>query len=88
MVTRLELARPSLHAAAVTLDPRDVPAAKVASADAVYLAARTGLLVHGAIGYTADHPLELRLTKIRALVSAWGTQAFHRSRVLDAVVSR
>jgi alkylation response protein AidB-like acyl-CoA dehydrogenase len=88
VVTRLELARPLLHAAAVTLNPRDVSAAKVASADAAYLAARTGLQVHGAIGYTAEHPLGLRLTKVRALVSAWGTPALHRSRVLAAVVPR
>jgi alkylation response protein AidB-like acyl-CoA dehydrogenase len=77
-----------LHAAAVTMTARDVSAAKVAAADAAYLAARTALQVHGAIGYTAEHPLSLRLTKVRALVSAWGTSAFHRDRVLAAVVAR
>jgi alkylation response protein AidB-like acyl-CoA dehydrogenase len=88
VVTKLELARPLLHAAAVTMTARDVSAAKVAAADAAYLAARTALQVHGAIGYTAEHPLSLRLTKVRALVSAWGTSAFHRDRVLAAVVAR
>jgi alkylation response protein AidB-like acyl-CoA dehydrogenase len=84
VVTRLELARPLLHGAAVAGDTfaRDVSAAKVLAADAAYLAARTALQVHGAIGYTAEHDLGLRLTKVRALAGAWGTGSFHRARVL------
>ncbi|MBN6041437.1 acyl-CoA dehydrogenase family protein [Amycolatopsis sp. 195334CR] len=81
-VTALELARPLLHAAALTAAPRDVSAAKVAAGQAAALAAKTGLQVHGAIGYTAEHGLGLRLTKVRALAAAWGTPAFHRGRVL------
>ncbi|TVT55216.1 acyl-CoA dehydrogenase [Amycolatopsis rhizosphaerae] len=90
VATKLELARPLLYGAAVAehtaTRARDVSAAKVAAADAAYLAARTGLQVHGAIGYTSEHALGLWLTKVRALVGAWGTQAFHRSRVLGALV--
>ncbi|MET8851453.1 acyl-CoA dehydrogenase family protein [Amycolatopsis sp. NPDC004625] len=84
VVTRLELARPLLHGAAVAGETlaRDVSAAKVMAADAAYLAARTALQVHGAIGYTAEHDLGLRLTKVRALAGAWGTGSFHRARVL------
>lgn len=91
VATRLELARPLLHGAAVALangsdeSTRDVSAAKVACADAAYLAARTALQVHGAIGYTAEHDSSLALTKVRALVSAWGTQPFHRARVTAAL---
>jgi alkylation response protein AidB-like acyl-CoA dehydrogenase len=89
VATKLELARPLVYGAAVaehaTTRSRDVSAARVAAADAAYLAARTGLQVHGAIGYTAEHPLGLWLTKVRALVGAWGTQSFHRSRVLEAL---
>ncbi|HEV7977816.1 acyl-CoA dehydrogenase family protein [Amycolatopsis sp.] len=85
VVTKLEFARPLLHAAAVTMTARDVSAAKVATGDAAHLAARTGLQVHGAIGYTAEHPLGLRLTKVRALVAAWGTPAFHRNRILASL---
>jgi alkylation response protein AidB-like acyl-CoA dehydrogenase len=85
----LELARPLLFGAALALDgpdaARDVSAAKVACADAAYRAARTALQVHGAIGYTAEYDLALWLLKVRALVSAWGTQRFHRDRVLAAV---
>ncbi|MEV6626948.1 acyl-CoA dehydrogenase family protein [Amycolatopsis sp. NPDC051106] len=87
VVTQLELARPLLYGAAVAGDTfaRDVSAAKVMAADAAYLAARTALQVHGAIGYTAEHDLGLRLTKVRALAGAWGTGSFHRARVLAAL---
>ena len=84
----LEFARPLLDAAAPALAAdgptaaRDVSAAKVACADAAYLAARAALQVHGAIGYTAEHDLSLWLLKVRALVPAWGSQAEHRARVL------
>jgi alkylation response protein AidB-like acyl-CoA dehydrogenase len=85
VVTALELARPLLYGAAVTLSPTDISAAKVACGDAALLAARTGLQVHGAIGYTAEHPLGKRLLRVRALTTAWGTAAVHRRRVLAAV---
>lgn len=85
VATNLDFATPLVHAAAVTLDSRDVSAAKVAASRAASLAARTGLQVHGALGYTAEYPLGLRLTKVRALAGAWGTPAFHRTRVLHAV---
>ena len=92
VATELELARPLVHGAAVALaDPsagepaRDVSAAKVATADAAYLAARTCLQVHGAIGYTDEHDLGLWLTKVRALVAAWGTSAHHRQRVASSL---
>lgn len=92
----LEMARPLLWAGALSLsenpdDPaaavRDVSAARVAVADAAYLSARTALQIHGAIGYTLEHDLGLLLTKTRALQTAWGTQSYHRGRVLDCLES-
>jgi alkylation response protein AidB-like acyl-CoA dehydrogenase len=77
----LDFARPLVLGAALGEVPAS--AAKVAAADAAYLASRTGLQVHGAIGYTAEFDLSLWLTRIRALVTAWGTPAYHRGRVLD-----
>ena len=82
----LELARPLLYAAGLTLGTpagaRDVSAAKVACGDAAYRSSRTALQVHGAIGYTGEHDLSLWLTRIRALLGAWGTQRHHRARLL------
>lgn len=88
----LEMARPLLHGAAIAVRDkspdasRDVSAAKVACGDAAYRAARVSLQVHGAIGYTQEHDLSLWLTKVRALLTAWGTPAVHRARVVDALV--
>jgi alkylation response protein AidB-like acyl-CoA dehydrogenase len=93
----LEFARPLLDAATAAIGDasatalrdvcvqRDVSAAKVACADAAYRAARAALQVHGAAGYTAEHELSRWLTKVRALVPAWGSQAEHRHRILAAL---
>jgi alkylation response protein AidB-like acyl-CoA dehydrogenase len=80
----LDFARPLIFGAALGEVP--VSAAKVYASDAAYLAARTGLQVHGAIGYTAEFDLSLWLNRIRALVTAWGTPAYHRGRVLESLV--
>ena len=78
----LDFARPLVFGAAVDPTPRSVSAAKIQSANAANLAARVGLQVHGAIGFTAEYDLSLWLLRIRALQSAWGTPAFHRERLL------
>ena len=83
----LDFARPLLYGAALSTESRDVSAAKVACSDAAYLASRTGLQVHGAIGYTAEFDLSIWLTKIRALVSAWGTPQFHRAALLKELTT-
>ena len=85
VLVKLEFARPLVHAAAVTGAARDVSAARVAAADAAYLAARAALQVHGAVGFTQEHDLSLWLLMVRALRSVWGTQTWHRRRVLDAL---
>ena len=79
----LDFARPLVLGAA--LDAVPVSAAKVAAADAAYLASRTGLQVHGAVGYTQELDLSLWLTKVRALVTAWGTPAHHRALLLGGL---
>jgi hypothetical protein len=81
----LELARPLVFGAAVTMTSRDVSAAKVAVSDAAWQAARTALQVHGAIGYTAEHELSRFLLQTRALRTAWGSPSMHRARVLEAL---
>jgi hypothetical protein len=87
----LELARPLLYGAALSLahdspdTARDVSAAKVAAAEAATLAARNSLQTHGAIGFTAEHDLSLWLLRVQALRSAWGDPAAHRRRVLEGL---
>ncbi|EGX56018.1 oxidoreductase [Streptomyces zinciresistens K42] len=78
----LEFARPLVLGAALTLDRRDVAAAKVAACEAAYGTARAALQLHGAIGYTAEDDLSLWLTKARALLNAWGAPAQCRAEVL------
>lgn len=87
----IELARPLLYGAALSLatdspdTARDVSAAKVAAAEAATLAARHALQTHGAIGFTSEHDLSLWLLRVQALRSAWGDPAAHRRRVLEAL---
>ncbi|NGN91808.1 acyl-CoA/acyl-ACP dehydrogenase [Nocardioides sp. KC13] len=82
----LDFAAPLVHHASLTLAPRDISAAKVAAGDAAYLASRTALQVHGAIGYTREFDLSLWILKVRALVGAWGTPAEHRARILALLI--
>jgi alkylation response protein AidB-like acyl-CoA dehydrogenase len=79
----LEFARPLVLGAAVTMDARDLAAAKVTACEAAYATARTALQLHGAIGYTAEYDLSLWLTKARALRTAWGDPDTCRDAVLD-----
>jgi alkylation response protein AidB-like acyl-CoA dehydrogenase len=87
----VELARPLVYGAALSLanrspdTARDVSAAKAAASDAALLAARSALQTHGAIGFTAEHDLSLWLLRVQALRPAWGDPAAHRRRVLDAL---
>jgi alkylation response protein AidB-like acyl-CoA dehydrogenase len=73
----IELARPLVYGAALSLEPRDVSAG--------LLAARSALQTHGAIGFTQEHDLSLLLLRVQALRSAWGTPEAHRRRVLEAL---
>jgi len=81
----IELARPLVYGAALSLQPGDVSAAKAAASEAALLAARASLQTHGAIGFTQEHALSLWLLRVQALRSAWGTPEAHRRRVLEAL---
>lgn len=87
----LELARPLVYAAALSIadssadTARDVSAAKVAAADAALLSARSSLQTHGAIGFTQEHDLSLLLLRVQALRSAWGDPTLHRRRLLEVL---
>jgi alkylation response protein AidB-like acyl-CoA dehydrogenase len=85
----VELARPLVYGAALSLAEdspdaaRDVSAASAAAADAALLSARSSLQAHGAIGFTQEHDLSLLLLRVQALRSSWGDATWHRRRVLE-----
>ncbi|MGW5848620.1 acyl-CoA dehydrogenase family protein [Streptomyces sp. NPDC055254] len=80
----LEFARPLVRAAALTLEPGDVAAAKLTAGRSCYRAAMSALQLHGAVGYTEELDLSLWLRKARPLRDAWGTPSACRADVLRA----
>jgi alkylation response protein AidB-like acyl-CoA dehydrogenase len=65
---------------------RDASHAKYAAGRAAQGAARTALQVHAGIGYTFEHDLHMFMKRTWSLTSLWGGQAWHRTRVADAVL--
>jgi alkylation response protein AidB-like acyl-CoA dehydrogenase len=88
----LEFARPVTYRAAYSVAHEHVDLsthvsmAKAYASDAARLAARTALQVHGAIGYTWEHDLQLWMKRAWVLAAAWGDAAWHRERVAHAVL--
>lgn len=88
---RVEFARPLVYAAAWALDQREhdsgrrVAMAKASASDAASLAASVALQVHGAIGYTWEHDVQLWMKRAWSLSAAWGDAGWHRSRLLGDV---
>lgn len=87
VVSAIEFAKPSLYRAAYAVaheDPRAdlyVSHAKLACTDAALLAARHGIQVHGAMGYTWEADLQMFMKRAWALASSWGGRKFHRERI-------
>jgi alkylation response protein AidB-like acyl-CoA dehydrogenase len=91
---RLEFARPAVYRAAWSLATGDpdrsehCSMAKALASDAADLAARVGLQVHGAIGYTWECDLHFFMKRAWALSTEWGSARVQRSRVLAAALTR
>jgi alkylation response protein AidB-like acyl-CoA dehydrogenase len=87
VVTQIEFARPVLYravAAVARAEPQAalrVSHAKLACTEAAWLAARKGIQVHGAMGYTWEVDLQMFMKRAWALDAAWGDRAFHRQRL-------
>ena len=60
--------------------------AKVAAGEAATFAAKESLQVHGAIGYTYEQDLHIWMKRAWSLDLAFGSGAWHRARVADAVI--
>ncbi len=89
---QVEYARPAVYRAAFSVaksrasQGRDVSLAKAYASAAATLAARTALQVHGAIGYTEEHVVQLWMKRAWTLAAAWGTADWHRERIARQVV--
>jgi len=64
---------------------RHVSMAKAMASDAVDRACRSSLQCHGAIGYTAEHDLQLWLKRGWVLSATCGDARSHRDRVADSL---
>ena len=93
VVSGIEFAKPPLYRAAYALaqgDPRadlHVSHAKLACCKAAMMAARHGIQVHGAMGYTWEADLQMFMKRAWALQASWGTGEFHRQRVADDILA-
>lgn len=89
---KLEFARPHVYAAATRVADADeraaaaVSSAKLAAGDAAELAARTGIQVHGAMGYSWEVDLHFYMKRAWALIGSWGDRSFHMRRVQSLVL--
>jgi len=89
---RVEYARSVVYRAAhsVACDAptrsADVSMAKFLAGEAATFAAGESLQVHGAIGYTYEQDLHVWMKRAWSLDLSFGTGAWHRARVADAVI--
>ena len=88
----IEFAKPVLWRAAQALSdglvsaPVHISHAKIAASDAAIQMAETAIQVHGAMGYTYEVDLHFWMKRSWALSGAWGSRAFHLTRIDAAVI--
>ena len=88
----VEYARSLVYRAAHSVATRaaarsvDVSMAKLAASEAATFSAKEALQVHGAIGYTYEQDLHIWMKRAWSLDLAYGTGAWHRARLADAVI--
>jgi hypothetical protein len=86
---QIEQAKPVLYRAAHGLAQGDsnasvwVSQARLACCEASSIAARKGIQVHGAMGYTWEVDLQMFMKRAWALDASWGDRGFHKTRVSD-----
>lgn len=93
VAAKIEFAKPVLYRAAYSLQQGDADAsvhisqARLACGEAAHLAARHGIQVHGAMGYTWEVDLQMFMKRSWALSGSWGDKSFHKARVSDFVLA-
>lgn len=89
---KLEFTRPLIYSAAARLNSLDartsavVSGAKLAAGDAADAAARTGLQVHGAMGYSWEVDLHFYMKRVWALIGTWGDRSHHARRMQSLIL--
>jgi len=61
--------------------------AKIAASEAALLAAKHGIQVHGAMGYTWEVNLQIWMKRAWALDNSWGSIGYHKKQVADFVLA-
>jgi len=93
MLLWTESARSAIYFAAWALDAepasaeRAVLTAKIYTSDASREVANRGVQVHGGIGFTWEHDLQLYYKRSKASEILFGDAGYHRSRLADVVFS-
>jgi alkylation response protein AidB-like acyl-CoA dehydrogenase len=93
VAVKAEFARPVAFRAAYALahglphTDAYVSHAKLAAGEAAWLAAKNGIQVHGAMGYTWELDLQMFMKRAWALDPSWGDRGFHKQRVASMVLS-
>jgi len=93
VAVKLEFARPVLYRAAYALQHGEPQAAalvshaRLAASEAAMLAARKGIQVHGAMGYTWEADLQMFMKRAWALDHSWGSRGAHEARVAAHVLA-
>ena len=59
--------------------------AKVAAGDCQRMLAKEGIQIHGGIGFTWEHDVHLFVKRAKTGEALFGTSAFHRMRIADAL---
>ena len=89
---KIEIAKPVLYRAAYSLETNHplsdihVSQARNFCSDAASLAARHGIQVHGAMGYTWEVDLQMYVKRSWAINNTWGDSIFHQARVQNYVL--
>jgi len=86
MLLLTESARSATYNAAWAMTPLAVSIAKAYCSDAYREVANRGVQVHGGIGFTWEHDLQLYYKRAKASETLFGDATFHRERIASLVV--
>lgn len=93
VAVKQEFARPVVARAAYAIANDDplaelhVSHARLAAGEAAWLAAKRGIQVHGAMGYTWEMDLQIFMKRAWVLDAAWGDRAHHKQCVARAILA-